>query len=260
MDLGLKGRVALVTGGSEGIGKATAEILSREGVKVAICARRSDRLKKTAEEISLSTGGHVLPVKADISKVNDIRRLIGKVQDEFDQIDILVNNAGKAAAEYFEDISDKDWENDLNLKLMAAIRCSRAVIPGMKRRKWGRIINVTAIGGKQPEAKSLPSSLTRASGITLTKVLSKDYAEDNILVNTVCIGLIRSDQWKRRWKKISSNKSLEQYYEEMGKMVPMGRVGRTEEAAHVIAFLASEKASYVTGSSINLDGGKSGVP
>lgn len=261
MELGLKGRVAIVTGGSEGIGRATALRLTQEGVKVAICARRPGPLEQAAEAIR-SQGGEVLAIPADVSRPEDVQRVVDTVLSQWGRIDILVNNAGTSAAHPFESVSDEAWEADFALKVWQAIRFSRAVIPAMKAQRWGRIINVTNIGGRTPGARSVPTSVSRAAGIALTKALSKEYAPYNILVNTVCIGLVKSAQHERRYQRAKEQNpslTLEQFYAEMGKNVPMGRVGETEEAADVITFLASERASYVTGVAINIDGGTSPV-
>ena len=262
MDLGLEGKVALVTGGSEGIGKAAAKVLAAEGVRVAICARRWDVLEEAAEEIRRATGGEVLAIQADVTRPDQIQRLFGEIINTYGRIDILVNNAGTAAAGYFEDVADEGWQSDLDQKLFAAIRCSRMAIPQMKAQGGGRIINVTAVGGKTPGRHSVPTSVSRAAGIALTKALSRDYAKDNILVNTVCIGLIKAGQHERRWelqREKDPGLTLDQWYTVMGETVPMGRVGEGEEAGNVIAFLASDRASYVTGVAINIDGGESAV-
>jgi len=262
MDLGLKGKVALVTGGSEGIGKAVAKRLAEEGARVVICARRADVLEGAAREIRESTGGEVMPVPADVTRPEDIRALFDQVIATYGRIDILVNNAGTAAAGYFEEVTDEAWMADLDLKLFAAIRCSRLAIPHMKAQGWGRIINVTNLGGKAPGPRSVPTSVSRAAGIALTKALPKDYTRDNILVNTVCIGLIKRGQHQRRWERARAQNpdlTLEDWYAQMGRNVPLGRVGEAEEAADVIAFLASERASYVSGVAINIDGGTSAV-
>ncbi len=262
MDLGLKGKVALVTGGSEGIGKAAAKRLAAEGARVVICARRPDVLEKAAAELREATGGEVTPIPADVSRPEDIKSLFDKVIATYGRIDILVNNAGTSAAGYFEDVTDEAWYADLELKLFAAIRCARQAIPHMKRQGGGRIINVTNLGAKAPGPRSVPTSVSRAAGLALTKALSKDYARDNILVNTVCIGLIKSGQHERRYERARSqdpNLTLDEWYANMGKNVPLGRVGEAEEAGDVIAFLASERASYVTGVAINIDGGTSSV-
>jgi 3-oxoacyl-[acyl-carrier protein] reductase len=257
MELGLKGKVAAITGGSDGIGKATASRLAQEGARVAICGRREDVLAAAAEEIRQLHGAEVLEVVADVTNPSDVERFIAATVRRFGALDILVNNAGTANARHFEDADDALWQADLDLKLHAAIRTTRAAIPHLKASGRGRIINVTTWGGKQPGARSLPTSVSRAAGIALTKALSKDLAEHRILVNTVCVGVIKSGQQARAAAK--QGKSVEEYYAQLGSHVPLGRVGEAEEVAQVIAFLASDAASYVTGASINVDGGVAGV-
>jgi NAD(P)-dependent dehydrogenase (short-subunit alcohol dehydrogenase family) len=259
MDLGLTGKVAIVTGGSEGIGKAAAQRMAAEGARVVIVARRPDVLEDAAAEIKAATNGDVTPISADVSQLDQIERMFEKVIDAHGRVDILVNNAGTSAGGFFGDATDEAWQADLDLKLFGAIRCSRLAIPHMRTVGGGRIINVTNLGGKAPGANSVPTSVSRAAGIALTKAMSKDYARDNILVNTVCIGLIKSGQWQRRWREQSSEPTLDDYYAERGKAVPLGRVGESEEAGDIIAFLASERASYITGVAINIDGGTSAV-
>jgi NAD(P)-dependent dehydrogenase (short-subunit alcohol dehydrogenase family) len=256
MDLGLKGKVAVITGGSEGIGKATAVRLAAEGAKVAICARRRELLDKVAAEIS-KAGGDVLAVTADVSKAADIGRFFKAVIERYGRVDILVNNAGCSLHGKFLEVSDETWDADLQLKLYGAIRCSRLAIPCMQKQGGGRIINITTTNGKQPRGASAPTSVSRAAGMALTKVLSKEFAADNILVNTVCIAKIKSAQHVR--SSAREGISVEELYAREGKLIPMQRVGEAEEVADVIAFLASNAASYVTGTSINLDGGSSGV-
>ena len=256
MDLGLKGKVAVVTGGTEGIGKATALKLAQEGAKVAICARRAELLDKTAGEIG-KTGAEVLAVAADMSKPADIERFMKAVIERFGRLDILVNNAGTSARGRFLEVDDDAWSADLELKLFGAIRCTRLAVPHMKKQGGGRIVNITISSAKQPGAQSMPTSVSRAAGLALTKALSKEYAADNILVNTVCIGKIKSGQHERRIK--SEGLDANEYYARTAKEIPLGRVGEPAEVANVIAFLVSDAASYVTGSSINLDGGISGV-
>jgi len=167
-------------------------------------------------------------------------------------VDILVNNAGTSSAGPFEKVDDATWVADIDVKLMAAIRLCRLVIPQMKKRGGGRIVNVTTVGGKVPVARALPTSVTRAAGINLTKSLANEYASDHILVNTVCLGLVKSAQWERRAKG-----DLEGYYREVAKRVPVGRVGEAEEFADLVAFLCSARAAYITGTAINFDGGMS---
>jgi 3-oxoacyl-[acyl-carrier protein] reductase len=256
VELGLKGRVAVVTGASEGIGRATALRLAAEGARIAICARRSEPLEKVAAEIR-DQGGEVFARMADMSKAADVERFIGAVADRFGRIDILVNNAGSSIRGPFQEVEDATWQQDLDLKVFGAIRASRLAIPHMKKQGGGRIVNISTIAGKQPGPASGPTSVSRAAGLALTKALSKEFAADNILVNAVCIGKIKSGQHERR---IAREKLVPgEYYAKVSEEIPMGRVGEPTEVANVIAFLVSDAASYVTGSSIHLDGGMSGV-
>lgn len=256
MELGLKGKVAVVTGGTEGIGKATALRLAQEGAHVAICARSKEALDTVGAEIQ-KFGVQGLAVQADMSKLADIERFMKAVVDKFGRIDILINNAGTSMRGAFLEVGDDMWSADIELKVFGAIRCTRLAVPYMKKQGGGRIINITISGAKQPAAQSMPTSVSRAAGLAITKALSKEFAPDNILVNTVCIGKIKSGQHERRYKK--DGISADEYYSKMAKDIPMKRVGEAEEVASVIAFLVSDAASYVTGSSINLDGGISGV-
>jgi len=256
MDLGLKGKVAAVTGGTEGIGRATALRLAQEGANVAICGRRADVLEQAAADLR-KTGVEVVSVPADVSKPADIERFMDAIIKRFGRIDVLVNNAGTSQRGKFLEVDDDMWSSDIELKVFGAIRCTRLAIPHMKKQGGGRIINITISSAKQPGAESMPTSVSRAAGLAITKALSKEFAPDNILVNTVCIGLIKSGQHERRYRK--SGQKAEDYYAQMAPRIPLGRVGEAEEVANVIAFLASDAASYVTGTSINLDGGISGT-
>jgi NAD(P)-dependent dehydrogenase (short-subunit alcohol dehydrogenase family) len=256
--------VAIITGGSEGIGKAAAQRMAEEGVRVVIVARRPDVLKAAAEEIQQATKGTALPVQGDVAEPATINRVVQAALDNFGRIDILVNNAGVSMAKPFEAVSDEDWESDFSLKVWGAVRFIRAVIPEMRKVGGGRIINVTNLGGRTPGPSSMPTSISRAAGIAITKGLSKDLAKDNILVNTVCIGLIKSGQHERRYarqKQSNPDLTLDQVYAEsvQGRGVPLGRVGEAQEAGDVITFLASDRASYLTGVAINIDGGTSAV-
>lgn len=265
MDMGLTGRVAIITGGSEGIGKAAALSMVREGARVAIAARRKDVLDAAAEEIRAATsgsGGEVVGIPCDVTDRAQVEALVAQVVERWGTVDILVNNAGTSSAATFENVTDDMWGADMTLKINGAIICSRAVLPFMKESQRGRIINVTTPGGKAPGASSLPTSLSRAAGLALTKAMSKDLAEQNILVNSVCIGLIKSGQHERRYEALQERDpsiTLDTFYERMGTRVPMGRVGEASEAGDVICFLASDRASYLTGTAINIDGGTSPV-
>jgi len=256
MDLGLKDKVAIVTGGTQGIGRAAALRLVAEGASVVIAARGREMLEQLAAEIR-TAGGKAAAVQADVSRAEDCAKLVAEAVKAFGRLDILVNNAGTSATGEFESVTDEIWQADFELKLFAAIRLARLAIPHMQRQGGGRIINITNIGAKQPRAKSMPTTVTRAAGLAFTKALSKEFAPQQILVNTVCIGSVRAGQHEKKAAKAGI--ALEQYYANMGKDIPLGRVGRAEEVANVIAFLASEAASFVTGTSINLDGGVSGV-
>ena len=257
MELGLKGKVAIVTGGTEGIGRATALKLAQEGASIALCSRRKDKVDQVGAEIAKATGAPVLAIAADMSKSADIDAFMQAVIERYGRIDILVNNAGTSMRGKFLEVDDAMWSSDLELKVFGAIRCSRLAIPHMKKQGGGRIINITISGAKQPGPESMPTSVSRAAGLAITKALSKEFAADNILVNTVCIGKIKSGQHERRYTR--DGQTADQYYGKLAKDIPMKRVGEAEEVANVIAFLASDAASYVTGSSINLDGGISGV-
>jgi len=259
MELGLSGKVALVTGGSEGIGKAAAEELAREGARVAICARRPDVLERAAAEIAAATGNQVLAIPADVRHVEEIRQYVDRVTSQLGPITLLLNNAGTSAARPFNAVDDEAWAADLDLKLMAAVRTSRLVVPGMRAAGGGRIVNVTNIGAKQPGAGSLPTSVSRAAGIALTKAMSKDLARDNILVNAICIGLIKSAQIERAALARNPGSALQEAFAKMGAGVPLGRIGETSEVAGLIAFLMSARGSYITGVAINVDGGTSGA-
>ena len=254
-DLGLQDKVAVVTGGSDGLGRATALRLAQEGCKIAICARREAHLQQAAADITRETGAEVLAVATDVTQADAIQAFINETLTKFGGVDILINNAGTSAAASLEAVDDAAWKVDIDLKLMACVRFCRALIPIMRERGGGSIVNATIVGGKAPAAKALPTSVTRAAGINLTKSLANEYAADNIRVNTVCIGLLKSAQWDRR----AGTNPVDKLYAEMATKVPLGRIGEAEEYADLVAFLVSERAAYITGTAVNIDGGMAAV-
>jgi 3-oxoacyl-[acyl-carrier protein] reductase len=251
IELGIEGKIAIITGGSDGLGRAAAERLAAEGARVAICARRKEHLEQAAEGIRKATGGQVLARVADVSRAGDCEAFVAAVMAEWGGVDILLNNAGTSAAAAFEKVDDDAWQADLDLKLMGAVRMCRLVIPHMRQRGGGCIVNVTTVGGKAPPARSLPTSVSRAAGINLTKSLANEYAAEKIRVNTICIGLVRTAQVSRLAKG-----DLETHYQELAKDVPLGRVAHASEFGDLVAFLVSERATYITGTAINFDGGR----
>ncbi|TYP69860.1 SDR family NAD(P)-dependent oxidoreductase [Paenibacillus methanolicus] len=259
MDLGVSSKTAIVTGGSKGIGLATAIRLASEGANVAIVARGQEALDRAAARIAEATGREALRISADVASEEAVREAVARTIETFGGIDILVNNAGTSAAAPFESVETAAWDADLGLKLYGAVHFAKAVIPHMRKRGGGSIVNVAAVGGKTPSASSLPTSVSRAAGLALTKAMSKDLAKDGIRVNAVCIGLIRSDQIERMWQAKAPEQTWEQFASDPKHGIPLGRIGNAEEAANVIAFLVSGAASYVTGTSVNIDGGAAAV-
>lgn len=253
-----RGRTALITGSCDGLGFAMAEGLARVGCNIVLHGLLpAEEVRARRESMARSHEVEVDYVQADLMEPEAIARMLRDVCARHGAVDILVNNAGTAATGPFESVTDETWRQDLDLKLFGAIRLIRLVLPHMRRRGGGRIINVTNIGAKQPGAKTMPTTVTRAAGLAMTKALSREYAADGILVNTVCIGLVRAGQHE----KTAAGRGIdpEEHYRNLAKQIPLGRMGRAEEAANVISFLASEAASFVTGTSINLDGGASAV-
>jgi NAD(P)-dependent dehydrogenase (short-subunit alcohol dehydrogenase family) len=260
MDVRLDGKVALITGGSLGLGRAMGRVFAESGAAVALLARRPEVLEDARREIlAAAPQARVATIPCDVTQAKALAEAHGTAVQALGAIDILVNNVGTSRTGAFETISDEVWQEDFELKLFSAIRLSRMVLPGMKERRWGRILNVLNVGAKAPAAGGAPTAVTRAAGMALTKVLAGEGAPCNVLVNSLHVGFIESDQWVRRHAKEAPHLTLEQYYAEKGKAVPLGRFGKAEEFAHIACFLASDKASYITGTSINVDGGRSPV-
>jgi NAD(P)-dependent dehydrogenase (short-subunit alcohol dehydrogenase family) len=259
MDIRLDGRSAVITGGSKGLGLAIAERFAASGADVAILARTPETLAEAKQKIQANAKGKVAAISCDVSKAADIRRAYDQVVSELGKIDIYINNAGQSTRGPSEELTDEVWQADLDLKLFAQIRFCRLVFPQMKQRRWGRIIAVLNIGAKAPGANSAPTSVSRAAQMAFTKALSQEGAPYNVLVNSLHVGVIVSDQIVRRHRREGANVSLEEFIRQAGQSVPLGRMGRAEEFANVACFLASDAASYVTGCAINVDGGRSPV-
>ena len=255
MEIRMDGRSALVTGGSRGMGRAIAMKFAEAGADVAIVARRPEVLEETKSEIEGAGKGRVGAYVCDASDADQIKAAYESVTSDFGKVDILVNNAGTSMVGKFEDITDEMWEADLSLKLFGAIRFCRLAFPSMKKRRWGRIINIVTIGGKAPAAEKAPTVVTRAAGMALTKVLAGEGAPHNVLVNALCTGQIITDQTRRFHKRAEPYMSFEEYLIKRGKSIPLGRLGDAEEYANMACFLASDAASYITGTAVNIDGG-----
>jgi 3-oxoacyl-[acyl-carrier protein] reductase len=254
MDLGLKGKVVAITGGSEGIGRSTAVRFAMEGANVALLARRAEPLGKAASEVE-ALGVQVLAVVGDATK--DMKKFIDQTVQRFGRIDVLVNNAGGSGQSSFEKVDDKAFREDVEVKLFAPIEGVRLVLPLMKKQGGGSIIMLTMAAAATPGANQVPTVVSRQAGATLAKALSKELAAYNIRVNVACVGKIKTPQQERSAKRLG--RSVEEHFAAQAKTVPLGRMGDPEDLANAIAFLASDRASYVTGTCINVDGGLSGI-
>jgi 3-oxoacyl-[acyl-carrier protein] reductase len=257
MQISLSGRAAIVTGGSKGIGFAVATRFAASGADVAIVARTKEPLDEAIAAIKKSAKARVIGVQADVGKAADIQRAYDEVMRAFGKVDIIVNNAGTSRAMPFEKVTDEVLHDDIEQKLFAAVRLIRLVAPQMKERRWGRIINVLNIGAKAARPASMPTSVSRAAGMALTKALAGEGGPHNVLVNALLVGFIESDQHLRMAKE--AGLTMEQYSKDRAKDIPLGRTGRAEEFANLACFLASDAGSYITGTAINVDGGRSPV-
>jgi len=259
MDLGLKGKVALITGASQGIGKAIALTLAEEGCNLAICARRKEVLDSSAKEIS-AKGAQVLAVRSDVTKLEDNKNFVSQAAKKFGRIDILVNNAGYGNASDPLELPEEVFRHHMDLMLFGPIQLCRLVVPYMRKHGWGRIINISSIFGKQP-GNQLDYDSIKAALQMVTKDFSNYLAKDNILVNAVCPGPIRTPLWEgpgalaeRLGKHLGmSAPEVMKWFAEQN--IPLGHHGDPEDIANIVAFLASDKAKFITGQSINVDGG-----
>ena len=257
MEISLAGRSAVITGGSKGIGLGVATRFARSGADVAIVARGREALDHAAKTIDAAATGRVVAVAADVANAADVKRAYDEVMRGLGKVDIVVNNAGTSRAGPFEDLTDEVMQQDLDQKFFAALRLTRLVWPQMKERRWGRVINVLAIGAKAPRGGSAPTTISRAAGMALTKVLAGEGAPHNILVNALLVGIIEADQHVQRAKRLGVG--LTEYMEGFAKDTPIGRAGKPEEFANLACLLASDAGSYITGTAINVDGGRSPV-
>ena len=254
MDLHLNGKVVLITGGTDGLGAALASRVVEEGARVAVCGRDSRRLAATEQRLR-DAGGDALVMRADVTHPADLERFVGAAVARWGRLDGLVNNAGKSAGGRIDQVSDDDWIADLNLKVLAAVRCTRLAVPHLVAAGGGAIVNVLAVSARTPGASSLPTAASRAAGLAITKAASKDLGRYGIRVNAVLIGIVASGQSRRR--AAAAGQSEDELYRQIAQNIPLGRVGRPGEFADLAAYLLSDRSSYVTGSAINLDGGTS---
>ncbi|PKN67254.1 MAG: 3-oxoacyl-ACP reductase [Deltaproteobacteria bacterium HGW-Deltaproteobacteria-12] len=257
MDLGLKNKVAFVAGGSQGLGKAVALELRREGAQVAICGLADNSLPEAKAEIDRECGGDVLAVAADLTNADQAKDCVRKTVDRFGSVDILVNNAGGPPGMSFLEIDDQLWEYGFRLNLLSTIILTREVLPLMKQKQWGRIINMTSISVKQPIDGLILSNTIRSGVIGLAKTLSTELAPFNITVNSVCPGYTLTDRVRSLAEATAKKEgsTAEAIIKRWTDTIPMGRLGTPEEFAALVAFLASERSSYITGAAIQIDGG-----
>lgn len=257
MDLGIKGRVALVAGASKGLGRAVALGLAREGAWLAICARGREDLSETAAAIAGETGTMVWTRATDVSDAGEARRFVREAASHFGTVDILVNNAGGPPSATFLEITDTQWEEAVRLNLLSSVWLSGEAVPYMRKQRWGRIINMTSIAVKQPIDGLMLSNAVRSGVIGFAKTLANELAADNILVNNVCPGYILTDRLERLSQTLAAKRQIgpEEVMASWKESIPLGRLGKPEEFADLVVFLASDRAGYITGNSIQIDGG-----
>jgi 3-oxoacyl-[acyl-carrier protein] reductase len=257
MDLGIKDKVAIVAASSKGLGKAVAMGLAREGVKLTICARGRDELERAEKEIASETAAEVLALECDVSKIKEIKKLVSETVKKYSAVDIMVNNAGGPPTGSFLDFSLEDWQRAIELNLFSTITFSKEVLPLMRDRKWGRIVNITSVAVKQPIDGLILSNTARAGVVGLAKTLSNEFGQYNITVNNVCPGRILTDRiiHLANEKAKREGRSIDEALSLMEQDIPLRRIGKPEELANMVVFLASERASYITGATIQVDGG-----
>jgi 3-oxoacyl-[acyl-carrier protein] reductase len=257
MDLGIRGRVALVCGASSGLGKAVSRALALEGVRVAMCARTAEKLAKAAEDLRRETNGEIFAIAGDVSVPAQVKNVVAKTVEHFGKLDILVCNAGGPPFGQFVDQPEDAWQKAVELNLLSTVHLCREAVPHMKKGGWGRIINITSFAAKQPHEGLILSNTARAGVLGFAKSLANEMASSGILVNTVCPGAFETERHIALTQKRAAAEgiSVEEANRKRAKEIPVGRFGKPAEFADLVAFLASERASYITGTAIQIDGG-----
>ena len=258
MDLGLQGKVALVSGGSSGIGEAIALGLAEEGAQVVIFSRNEGQLKRSVEEIEKATGQKVFYYQADVTKKDDVDRIVSETKAKFGAVHLLVNAAGSGLAGSFDEISEEEWRDNVELNFLGVVRCCRAVLPIMIAQGGGSIVNIAAISAKQPRSGQIVSNATKAAVVNFSKTLALTYARNHIRVNCVNPGLILTPRRRRHIIEIARGKKVteEEIIREQASVIPMQRLGEAREVAAAALFLLSERASFITGVALDVDGGE----
>ena len=258
MDLGLKDKVALVTGGSKGIGKAVARGLADEGARVAICARTQNELDAAVGELAKATGADIYAVSGDLTNEAGVQRIVDLTVKKFGRIDILVNNAGAAPGGLLLDLKEEDWQLALQLKFMGYVRCMKAVIPHMLKQGKGRIVNVVGNDGVKPIGIELTPSAANAADLAVTVALAEQYGKNNICINAINPGPVATERWDYLIGGIAKTRriSVDEAQKRAEKSIPLGRICTPEEVANVVVFVASDRASFMNGAIITLDGGQ----
>ncbi len=258
MDLGLKDKVAVVAAASQGLGYAVAEEFAAEGARVAICSRDAKRIETAANEIARKTGAQVVGIVADVTRAEDVDRFVQTAVERWGTVHIAVANAGGPPAKEFDAISLEEWHRAVELNLMSAVHLARAVVPRMRQQKWGRLLFITSVSVKQPIEGLLLSNSIRSAVAGLAKSLANECGRDNVLVNTVMPGYTRTERLEELATTLSAQRGVSREEIQRGwtAMTPLGRLGEPKELAALVAFLASERASFITGTAIAVDCGR----
>jgi len=259
MDLGLKGRAAAVAAGSRGLGRATARALAAEGCAVAICGRDEAAARQTAETIAQQTGVRTLAVVADVGIAEQCRAFVDQAASAFGRLDVLVTNTGGPPPGGFEAVGPEDWEQAFRVTLANVVHLVRAAVPHMRKNHWGRIVNIASLSARQPIDGLVLSNALRPAIVGLAKTLSQELGKDGILVNTVCPGYTRTDRLEELalHRAVAAGQTPQQVLTDLAQGVPLGRIAEPEEFGAVVAFLCSERASFLTGVTLAVDGGAS---